>query len=722
MVAQSACVVCREEGDVNKEESSLPLKRGGKKATRFRKGDSDDEDAGGRGDWKAEAAKKKAEREKKKDEMAKQAEKAKEEGGAKDDLDTSINAGDDEDNTKGAGVGGDDEGEELGTLKRSKEKRTRFSKAQEEEPTETYDDLKSLFERHKENVPWISRAKRIELENTVLFRLGKRQSVLKEARDRMREQGLYVAGERRLWPANVERDLLRAKVRREALEVRIKGASPNVPKEEGGELHKVFIDPKSGIEFSAEDEQFLVPFEPLKERSCRPSTRFDPAMGYMQYETIVPVTSLDAVFGKAETKALLDLEIKRVALSDHPLFIEEDYLACELESLDRKYKRRSEIDWVDFYTQKLEALTSALETVRREREMLAQDGPLKSTKTTGGAKEIAAKGGDSEARVAEYHAHDQQLEEDVRQARLQRAQEEYDDLALVSRMITVWDRLKTVRVDQGFSSTKVELKFRKRNMSQQKDEEQRQQELEAELGELRRKHGTDFTARLAAWEKEEQKLLAQMDKLNAKIASLLDQEAQANKGVAIEDDDDDDDEEADDDDDDELGRSPGSPEKRKRNGVTQADQMLVAQLLDQRMLEEEMLEKTTELLNKHKAKQPKQAADAFDEEAAIAQIKERHSRTKRRPGSPIYIPIFSEQKARTETGSLPASGDGAKEKKRRAKIKNLDLFIRIVVNGRTLTNSNGRPVETNLVPSPGLDFSFSFLVHPLSAMQCLPRA
>ena len=384
------CKFRRDDGDGGGKDTSLPLKRGGKKSTRFRKDDSDDEDAGA-GDWKAEAAKKKAEREKKKEERAKELERERkeaEEGGG-DPHDTSIVAGD-EDVDGAAGVGGVEEGGDdanEATLKRSKEKRTRFSRIQEDEADDTYDELGSLFERHKENIPWIPYKKRLEQEATVLFHLGKRESVLKQARDQMREQGLYVAGERRLWPANVERDLLRAKVQREALAKRVKaaastsggggggGEAANVGEGKDGTIHKVFIDPKSGMEFSADDEQFLVPFEPTKERSCRPSSRYDPSLPYMQYDSVVPTTNLDAVFGKAETQAVLDLEIRGVTLSDHPLFIEEDYLACELEDLNRKYQRRIEVNWVDFYTQKLEALTSALDTVRKEREMLAQDGP-----------------------------------------------------------------------------------------------------------------------------------------------------------------------------------------------------------------------------------------------------------------------------------------------------------------------------------------------------------
>lgn len=90
----------------------------------------------------------------------------------------------------------------------------------------------------------------------------------------------------------------------------------------------------------------------------------------------------------------------------------------------------------------------------------------------------------------------------MRHVRLQRAQEEYEDLALVSRMITVWEQLKAVRIDQGFNSTKVELKFKKKRMNQAKDEEARQQELEAEVDELKRKHRQDFFTRYCVLESQ----------------------------------------------------------------------------------------------------------------------------------------------------------------------------------------------------------------------------
>jgi hypothetical protein len=50
--------------------------------------------------------------------------------------------------------------------------------------------------------------------------------------------------------------------------------------------------------------------------------------------------------------------------------LQEDYLSCELESLNRKYQRRAEINWVDFYTQKLEDVNSALITLQKQREIV----------------------------------------------------------------------------------------------------------------------------------------------------------------------------------------------------------------------------------------------------------------------------------------------------------------------------------------------------------------
>ncbi len=60
-------------------------------------------------------------------------------------------------------------------------------------------------------------------------------------------------------------------------------------------------------------------------------------------------------------------------LNDYHLtihFFQEDHLACELENLNRKYLRRAEINWVDFYTQKLDDVNLALATLQKQRELV----------------------------------------------------------------------------------------------------------------------------------------------------------------------------------------------------------------------------------------------------------------------------------------------------------------------------------------------------------------
>ena len=57
----------------------------------------------------------------------------------------------------------------------------------------------------------------------------------------------------------------------------------------------------------------------------------------------IPVVNIDVVLGRADESILLELEINGLTFTDHPQFIEEDYLACELLSLFRKYKKRAEV-------------------------------------------------------------------------------------------------------------------------------------------------------------------------------------------------------------------------------------------------------------------------------------------------------------------------------------------------------------------------------------------
>mmetsp|Transcript_58523 Transcript_58523/g.154373 ORF Transcript_58523/g.154373 Transcript_58523/m.154373 type:complete len:360 (-) Transcript_58523:2317-3396(-) len=112
--------------------------------------------------------------------------------------------------------------------------------------------------------------------------------------------------------------------------------------------------------------------------------------------------------------------------------------------------------------------------------------------------------------------------------------------------------------------------------------------------------------------------------------------------------------------------------------------------MQQREEEEATLEAARKLLDDHIAKISALPPVSFDRESARKQVLERHAVCKRPVGSPIYLPVVSEDSSRrTDSARLPATPAGAEEKRRRERVKALKFFARIVVNGRVLKRADG---------------------------------
>ena len=84
----------------------------------------------------------------------------------------------------------------------------------------------------------------------------------------------------------------------------------------------------------------------------------------------------------------------------------------------------------------------------------------------------------------------------------------------------------------------------------------------------------------------------------------------------------------------------------------------------------------------------------------------------------MYEPILTEDSSRsTETSKLPPTDEGSSEKKRRERIKALQFFLRIIVNGRHLKQADGlAPLEVPLKPL-SKDFDFSMQVAAFSSFR-----
>jgi len=287
-----------------------------------------------------------------------------------------------------------------------------------------------------------------------------------------------------------------------------------------------------------------------------------------------------------------------------------------------------------------------------------------------------------------------ELHQELGRHRLLRAAEEFEDLSIVSSMIRVWERVKEVRKGQNFISTKVDLKFKKQAVDSKSDLANRDEELDAEMAELRRLHEHDFEVREVSFLENKAKLETDIKRKKARIRDLEEKVAQANMAEGS-------DEDASDDD--------GEDDKpATKAGVSKpGDGKVALKLQSDAEAEKQSLEKSELLFEKLKAKQPKLDDVPLDEETERAKIRERQSKTKRQAGDPMYIPILTDRTQRTETESLPDGKSSVEEGKRRKKIRSLKLVMRISVNGHMLRNQDGQVREIKLQQRPGHDFEFT---------------
>lgn len=551
----------RAEGDA-KEGGGL--QRGGGKARFGAKAENSDSDSDDEG-------KKKAMQKKKEELAAKRAKAAaKQEKDEQHEIESAA-LGSTAEKGKAGSEGSSGDG---GALNRKSDvalaKTSRFKDDNDTRENEEHSSTGQLLVRNPHKLPWLSVESRQKGEQQMYMTLAaanRREKTMEKARQQMRRQGLYVARERVLLPGNVERAIQRVRIRKECAAQLARG-------DDSASTSVAITHDK----FSPEEERYLVSFDPLKERYCRPAMRYDPYLPYLQYEMLVPVTNIDSVFGPAQPSMLLDLEIRKLTFTDHPYFCEEDFLAAQLEELWRKYKHRAEMKWVDFYSQKIEALKAALDVVLKERELTSGAEPAGGGKADAAAKDSGKsegrddKGGQADSSGSLSMNSESELHAEIGRLRLQRAEEEYEDLSIVSSMIQTWQRIKDVR--KTFVSTKLKLEFKKQQMDPGVDQTNRDAELEAEMAERRRNHRRKFEETEISYLERRARLETDIKRRKARIRELEDKIAEAKMAEESENEASDDDEE------------DGKPQKSTaaaRREVKVVDRLQVLQSLMQRL-------------------------------------------------------------------------------------------------------------------------------------------
>eukprot|EP00960_Hanusia_phi_P059627 764236-Hanusia_phi.AAC.4 len=566
-----------------------------------------------------------------------------------------------------------DENKDAVLHRKTSRRRTRFdSRESSLEPPFSYS---SVFAGRPDQVPWVPVRKRIEQEKQVLFSLsGKSESILEKARNDMRRQGLYVAHEKEILSANVERA-----VRRIRIQSSLATGNGSLDKDESKE--KDDQDKLSAIRFPPGEEIFITPFDPLEIRRCRPTMRYDPSATYLQYDMIVPMQNMGAGFGARELPTIVEVEFSSLVLKDYYFFSKEDYLVAELESLWRKYKYRTELQYLDACSQRITAAKAALETIMKEKALDANNikglAVRKGRHDTGNEQlkeSIERTGSDNQNFDNEQES---RLHDLLSELRIKKSEYELEILRIVSRMVQVWDAVKKTRQTQGFTNTKCCLKFRKQLTDKKKDEQERKEELDAELSEMRRQHEYTQELQRAKYERDCKMLESKMKTLEKKIKEFEEKEAELmiaerpNENQDLDDEDDEDDENI------QLPAMKSNAQDKK----------FLSRLQSQLKFEREELSAYKAMLDTLRAKD--KGLEKFDEENARKAIRDRQDKTKRTPGDPIFIPVLTYTAARTETEALPQTPSGKSEASRRKKIKDLKIILRITVNGNWLKDYDG---------------------------------
>jgi hypothetical protein len=161
----------------------------------------------------------------------------------------------------------------------------RFNKEESEPLADTSANLggASILSVRSNEVPWIALNQRLSNERQVLFQLhrGDRTRMSTKTQSSMRDQGLYISRFSKILSYNIDRAILRARVHSSIQPLQNQDSSENLVTSLRSSLEILKDDLESPLR--SEEMIFVIPFEPFKDRACRPSMRYDPSLPYLQY-------------------------------------------------------------------------------------------------------------------------------------------------------------------------------------------------------------------------------------------------------------------------------------------------------------------------------------------------------------------------------------------------------------------------------------------------------
>ena len=415
-------------------------------------------------------------------------------------------------------------------------------------------------------------------------------------------------------------------------------------------------------------------------------------------ETVMVVPDTVSAAARSLGKSYsLDIDIKSVLLTDHPLFDEEDAMASELMQCYRTWCSRNQTHRLDTLDTRISSIQDAIATHGRE---LRQSSPV--------------------ALAANHWNTCIDLEAELHSHLLRRSEIEHENLDLFKRMITVWNKIKTLRNDKKFSSTGIRMQVKKLRTNADEDRQRLAQLLDAEVASLLRKHRASHERSVARFTQKKEELEHQQQRIQARIKQLNEAsegQVKAKSGSFIsqlskikEEDEGQQDDEVDAAE--EVLQTPVS--RRKRAGAAGADGAAAAtpgptnasesaanaeanphtrQLAAARAAEEAALAKVEERLRVLVPPEFQELNEAKQRE----EVAKRHEDMLRKPGEPEYVPLV-------EANGLPVTPDDSvpvDEQLRRRRLRGCRMTFTVVLNGTVVTKSMPASLDTDFKVSFG---------------------
>ncbi|XP_069555398.1 coiled-coil and C2 domain-containing protein 2A [Brachyistius frenatus] len=266
-------------------------------------------------------------------------------------------------------------------------------------------------------------------------------------------------------------------------------------------------------------------------------------------------------------------------------------------------------------------------------------------------------GGESLTQVMQQRISEYSLE--VRNTRQLRDSEQEKDRTLLKNIIKVWKELKALREFQKFSNTSYKLSLRRENVDRASDEREYEEEILAEVVELEGESEEDYQKKLAEYMKqlEEWKLWRKKQKAKKK------KKKKKKKGQAQDD-------TEEDDEDQEVSESEGPAEE-----------------------------------GPPKPELPERPDIDFIEQW----VREKASRTRRKPGEAILIPELSASGNITASELCPRA-----EIARREDVARRSLFIKILYNDKEVSRTDSRSLNSDFRVHFGQIFNLKIVNCPQS--------